>query len=53
MNEIHVVPSNDLREHDTSRNCWCHPTADQEEPGIWLHNSMDRREHTKEKGMIQ
>lgn len=56
LNAIHVVPINDLRDHDESNSCWCRPveifdvTTD---VGIWVHNSMDRREHTIEKGLTQ
>lgn len=41
----HVVPLNDLREHDLNGSCWCRPTLDdsQSDP-IWIHNSMDGRE---------
>jgi len=41
----HVVPLNDLREHETNGSCWCKPTLDGEgsEP-IWIHNSLDGRE---------
>lgn len=41
----HVVPLNDLREHDSHGDCWCNPTCNDE--GIyplWIHNSMDGRE---------
>ena len=53
---IHVVPLNDLREHDESDQCWCRPVeifdATMDAPVI-VHNSMDRREHTIEKGITQ
>ena len=39
----HVMPVNDLREHDDSKNCWCNPLYDQED-NIYIHNSMDNRE---------
>lgn len=39
--EPHVVPLVDLREHEISERCWCRPVDDE---GIWVHNSMDRRE---------
>lgn len=52
-NHLHVIPMDDLRPHDTSRACWCAPTQDDEEPAVWVHHSMDGREHTKEKGSIQ
>ena len=37
----HIVPLNDLRDHETNGSCWCKPTLDD---GVWLHNSMDGRE---------
>ncbi len=37
----HIVPLNDLRDHDTNGSCWCKPTLDD---GVWLHHSMDGRE---------
>lgn len=40
----HVLPTNDLREHVKSKDCWCKPSADDEEPFVWIHNSLDRRE---------
>ena len=39
--DIHVVPVNDLREHDTDFHCWCDPSY---QDGVWVHNSMDGRE---------
>ena len=45
---IHVVPLNDLREHEASTTCWCKPTEDDEWPDIWVHHSMDRREEYEE-----
>lgn len=39
--DTHIVPLNDLKEH-LPANCWCRPT--EAEPGLWSHNSMDRRE---------
>jgi len=49
----HVVPMDDLRDHESSRHCWCKPTQDEEEPTVWVHHSMDQREYTKEKGKTQ
>lgn len=40
----HVIPVGDLREHAVSRHCWCTPVQDEEEPNVWVHNSMDERE---------
>lgn len=41
MSTIHVVPLNDIREHEDSDKCWCMPRL---EDGVWIHNSMDGRE---------
>jgi len=43
-NTIHVVPVGDLREHLSSKDCWCNPTEDEECPEIYIHHSMDGRE---------
>lgn len=37
----HVVPHDDLREHDLTEACWCHPDEDD---GTITHNSLDGRE---------
>ena len=47
----HVMPLGDFRSHVDSRNCWCQPS--EIEPNLIVHNSMDRREHTIEKGVTQ
>lgn len=53
-NDIHVLPINDLREHEETRSCWCKPVIhDEADMPIVAHNSMDRREHTVEKGKVQ
>ena len=31
---IHVVPLNDLREHNANADCWCKPTEEDEWPGV-------------------
>lgn len=40
----HIVPVGDLRDHEQSPDCWCTPDEHPEEPDVWVHNSMDRRE---------
>jgi hypothetical protein len=40
--DVHTIPDGDLLEHVSSATCWCQPRED--EPGLWVHNSMDRRE---------
>jgi hypothetical protein len=42
----HVIPRGDWREHECDEDCWCRPTED--EPGTWVHHSMDRREEYEE-----
>jgi hypothetical protein len=39
---MHVMPVSDLRPHEASPACFCHPTDDE---GVWVHNSVDGREH--------
>lgn len=42
--QIHIVPVDDLREHEASSTCWCRPSQDADEPDLWIHNSLDGRE---------
>lgn len=42
--EQHVKPIDDLRPHDTARECWCRPKEDDEDALILVHNALDRRE---------
>lgn len=44
VDDVHVLPIGDLREHSQSYACWCRPTRDEDEPRVIIHNSMDRRE---------
>lgn len=39
----HVIPTNDLREHEASPSCWCKPTPD-EDHDVFVHHSLDGRE---------
>jgi hypothetical protein len=48
----HVVPLGDLREHEVSLRCWCKPVQDEEEPNVWVHNSMDQRERYTDAGKL-
>lgn len=41
---FHIVPLDDLRDHEADPACWCNPTEDEEDPGIWVHSAMDKRE---------
>lgn len=42
----HLVPVNDLREHETNGlRCWCKPELEEEKDGtIVVHNALDGRE---------
>lgn len=40
----HILPINDLREHEERSDCWCKPTEDETEPDLWIHHAMDQRE---------
>ena len=44
MSDLHVIPLGDVREHETSNECWCKPQDSASEPGIWVHNALDERE---------
>lgn len=41
LKEVHVVPSQDLREHGLFSSCLCQPFLWY---GVWVHNSYDGRE---------
>lgn len=42
----HLYPINDLEEHRLDEFCKCKPVWT--EPGMWVHNSFDGREHVEE-----
>jgi hypothetical protein len=42
----HIVPLNDLEEHELTPDCPCQPAFDRGE-NIFVHNSFDGRERTK------
>lgn len=44
MPEIHALPDDDLRDPVHGRDCWCKPTEEDYQGGIWLHNAIDGRE---------
>lgn len=43
---IHIIPNNDLIEHEQDSTCHCSPTATIQDGGdiILIHNSYDHRE---------
>lgn len=43
--QVHVVPTNDLREHEPDHRCWCRPDIKYVGVGVMVvHNSADGRE---------
>lgn len=40
--EQQVLPIDDLRPHEETRDCWCRPV--EYEPGIWGHFALDERD---------
>ena len=53
LDDAHVIPIEDLREHEDSRECWCQPCFDRSDIGrvIVIHNSMDGRELIEKHGL--
>jgi len=39
---FHLLPINDLKPHEASEACWCHPERD--DYGSVAHNALDGRE---------
>ncbi len=51
---IHVIPLNDMREHEKSDMCWCEPTTKvvgDSGGRVIVHNSMDGRELIERHGL--
>ena len=44
IEDVHVCPIDDYREHEFSEKCWCNPERDDEERNVLCHKSMDQRE---------
>lgn len=43
--EYHVLPINDIREHETTGDCWCDPAIEvNSKLPLVVHNSADQRE---------
>ena len=43
----HVIPTNDLHEHELTTSCECDPTVDWDR-GLVVHNAFDKREEVEE-----
>lgn len=42
--DVQVVPVDDLREHEISKDCWCRPVQDPDDPWLYGHNALDQRD---------
>ncbi len=50
--DVHVLPVNDLREHEQTRTCWCKPRVTREDKNyIIVHASLDGRELVEAHGV--
>lgn len=49
METYHVLPVNDIKEHEESADCHCQPTVEELKYGrLVVHNSYDGREATEQ-----
>jgi hypothetical protein len=54
MADVHVLPINDLRDHEETRLCWCIPVLIGEDDipdMVVVHHSIDGRELVEEHGI--
>lgn len=43
--QYHITPTNDLKEHEEAKTCWCNPREENYlGADVIVHNSLDRRE---------
>lgn len=51
LEEMHVIPHNDLIEHTESEDCVCMPQGTELGHGQWMysHSSLDGREHKEDR----
>jgi hypothetical protein len=47
MSAWHVMPVNDLVQHEKNQDCVCVPDLDAEVGNIWIHHSLDGREQSE------
>ena len=46
LDDFHIIPINDLKEHLRNQNCWCNPEVKEDfPPYLVIHNSLDKREY--------
>lgn len=45
VEEMHIVPTGDLKEHVGTSSCWCNPYLDAEADfPLFIHNALDGRD---------
>ena len=50
--DLHILPLNDLREHEESPTCWCAPGLEREDDTILIiHHAADGRELVEQHGL--
>ena len=53
--DVHVLPVNDLREHDETRTCWCQPDLTEvsgpRRVVVVVHHALDGRELVEQSGL--
>ena len=48
MDNVHIIPIDDLKPHQTSTNCACQPYRDEETENLIIHNAWDGREFAEQ-----
>lgn len=43
INEVHLIPLDDYREHEPNTECWCKPRESEYEIDHYIHNPLDNR----------
>jgi hypothetical protein len=38
---VHVIPVKDIKEHEESITCWCHPNISADYENLVIHNAFD------------
>lgn len=52
--DLHVLPDQDVREHQCTRECWCHPwcvPSEEDDAIVVVHHSVDGHELIEEHGI--
>lgn len=49
---VHVVPNNDLKEHDLTALCSCRPSLEELDHKLIVHHAFDWREYNEPEAII-